>query len=394
MTDRRSLGDRNRVTFGTAARRAFRLDGDAVFLNHGSFGAVPGVVSDAQDEWRRLIERQPVDFMTRRRQPALDAARARLAGFIGGGDGRLAFVDNATAGINAVLGAIEWQPGDGILFLGHAYGAVRQALTYIADRHGVVLTEVPMALPVTDPDALMDALSAALGPGPRLAVLDHVTSPSALVLPIGDMIARCHEAGIRVLVDGAHAPGMVDLDIAALGADWYVGNCHKWLFAPKGCGFLWARADRVEGLHPSVISHGYGQGFEAEFDWTGTRDFSAWLAVTAAIDFIEDQGAAAIRRHNRALARDQAARLADTWNTETAGPPGMIAAMAAIRLPVAGPATWAAATALNNTLWESHRIEVPIRALDGHLWVRISAQIYNTPDDYGALAAAVSALPS
>ena len=392
LTDFRPSGDSG--VFGQAIRPAFCLDEDAVFVNHGSFGAVPRAVIDAQDEWRRLVERQPVDFMTRRRQPALDAARARLAGFIGGGDGRLAFVANASAGINAVLRSIEWRPGDGILFLGHAYGAVRQALTYIAERHGAVLTEVPLALPAAGPDAVLDAVAAALRPGLRLAVLDHITSPSALVLPIGEMIARCHDAGLRVLVDGAHAPGMVDLDIAALGADWYAGNCHKWLFAPKGCGFLWARADRVEGLHPTVVSHGYGQGFEAEFDWTGTFDFSAWLAVTAAIDFIEDRGAAAIRRYCHALARDQAARLADAWGTTVAGPPAMIAAMAAIRLPLDRPGTWEAATALNNELWARHRIEVPIRPLDGHLWARISAQIYNIPDDYEALATAVSELPS
>jgi len=391
LSDRGASGDR---PFGQAARSAFRLDDDLIFLNHGSFGAVPGAVIDAQDEWRRLVERQPVDFMTRRRQPALDAARARLAGFIGGGDGRLAFVDNASAGINAVLRSIEWRPGDGILFLGHAYGAVRQALNFIADRHGAVLTEVPLELPVAGPDTVLDAVSTALRPGLRLAVLDHITSPSALLLPIRDMITLCHDAGLRVLVDGAHAPGMVDLDVAALGADWYAGNCHKWLFAPKGCGFLWARADRVEGMHPTVISHGYGQGFEAEFDWTGTRDFSAWLAVTAAIDFIENQGVAAIRDYTHGLARDQAARLADVWGTAVAGPPEMIAAMAAIRLPGERPGTWEAANAINDELWARHRIEVPIRALDGGLWVRISAQIYNSPDQYAALDEAVSALPS
>jgi isopenicillin-N epimerase len=392
LTDLRPSEDPE--AFGQAIRPAFGLDEDAIFLNHGSFGAVPAAVIEAQDEWRRLVERQPVDFMTRRRQPALDAARARLGGFIGGGDGRLAFVDNASAGINAVLRSIDWQPGDGILFLGHAYGAVRQALTYIADRHGAVLTEVPLTLPVAGPDAIIDAVAAALHPGLRLAVLDHITSPSALVLPIRDMIALCHDAGLRVLVDGAHAPGMIDLDVAALGADWYAGNCHKWLFAPKGCGFLWARADRVEGLHPTVISHGYGQGFEAEFDWTGTRDFSAWLAVTAAIDFIEDQGAAAIRAYTHTLAREQAARLAGAWGTDVAGPPDMVAAMAAIRLPGARPGTWEAAATINNELWARHRIEVPIRALNGGLWVRISAQIYNTRDEYAALAEAVSALPS
>jgi isopenicillin-N epimerase len=198
LTDLRPSEDPE--AFGQAIRPAFGLDEDAIFLNHGSFGAVPAAVIEAQDEWRRLVERQPVDFMTRRRQPALDAARARLGGFIGGGDGRLAFVDNASAGINAVLRSIDWQPGDGILFLGHAYGAVRQALTYIADRHGAVLTEVPLTLPVAGPDAIIDAVAAALHPGLRLAVLDHITSPSALVLPIRDMIALCHDTGLRVLV--------------------------------------------------------------------------------------------------------------------------------------------------------------------------------------------------
>ncbi len=220
-------------------------------------------------------------------------------------------------------------------------------------------------------------------------MLDHITSKSALVLPIARMIETCQAHGVPVLVDGAHAPGQVTLDVAALNADWYVGNCHKWLMAPKGCGFLYARPDRQEGLHPVTISHGYGKGFRAEFDWTGTWDPSAYLAVTAAIDFHEWLGGPALRARNAALAAEAAAMVAGRLGTETGGGNELGGAMALVRLPVSGAQTEDRALALRARMLDAGT-DVPIHANAGAIWMRLSAQAYNELEDYRRLADIVS----
>jgi isopenicillin-N epimerase len=220
-----------------------------------------------------------------------------------------------------------------------------------------------------------------------LSFLDHVTSPTAVIFPICELVAQCRAAGARVLVDGAHAPGMLSLDVPAVGADWYVGNCHKWLMAPKGSGFLWASPARQADTHPLVISHGFGQGFTAAFDWIGTRDPTAWLAVPAAIDFHLRLGGPALRERNAALAREQATRLAHAWNTERGAPDPLTGSMAAVRLPLSGPASPESAQELRAKIFADHRIGVAVMAFAGALWARISAQAYNQPADYARLAA-------
>lgn len=377
------------MTFGAAVRGAFALDADAIFLNHGSFGAVPVAVAEAQARWRAAIERQPVDFLSRRIEDELAAARAVLAGFVGAGNGGLAFVGNATEGINAILRSLTWEAGDEVVCLDHQYNAVRQTVNFLADRHRVRLVEAPLAVPVPGPEAVLDAIAGALGPRTRLVIVDHVTSPTALVLPVAEIVALCQARGVPVLVDGAHGPGQITLDLAALGADWYVGNCHKWMFGARGCGFLWARADRTADLHPTVISHGFGQGLAAEFDWPGTRDFTPWLAVPDAIAFLDGLGRQAVIAHNDALARAAAGRLAARWGTAIAGPATMAGSMATVRLPLDRPATREAGLEVNRELWQRHRIEVPVHPVGDGLWVRISAQVYNEPDEYDALAEAV-----
>jgi isopenicillin-N epimerase len=214
-----------------------------------------------------------------------------------------------------------------------------------------------------------------------------VTSPTAVIFPIRELVAQCRAAGALVLVDGAHAPGMLSLDVPAVGADWYVGNCHKWLMAPKGSGFLWANPARQADTHPLVISHGFGQGFTAAFDWVGTRDPTAWLAVPAAIDFHLRLGGPALRERNAALARAQATRLAHAWNTERGAPDPLTGSMAAVRLPINGPASPESAQELRAKLFADHRNEVAVMAFAGALWARISAQAYNQPADYERLAA-------
>lgn len=261
---------------GAACRTEFLLDEGFPTTNHGAYGATPRPVLAAQDEWRARMERQPSRFFNGTILPALRATADELGAFVGARGADIRFVGNATEGINGVLRSLAFAPGDEIVALRHVYGAVRNTIRHVCAMSGARMVEVPVAFPRPDDADILSELEGALTARTKLALLDHITSSSALLLPIQAMIATCHAHGVRVLVDGAHAPGQVPLDLTALDADWYVGNCHKWLFAPKGCGFLWARADRQAGIHPAVISHGYGQGFTAEFDWTGTRDPSAW----------------------------------------------------------------------------------------------------------------------
>jgi isopenicillin-N epimerase len=378
--------------FGRAVRAEFCLDDTVAFLNHGSFGATPRRVLAAQQRWRDLMERQPVRFMTRELPPALTRARAALAGFLGADAADLVFVENATAGVNSVLRGLRLSPGDEILVTALGYPAVLNAARFAAAQSGARLVTVELPLPIGSAAAITAAVAGALSTRTRLAILDHVTSATACVMPVAALVAACHDAGVPVLVDGAHAPGMLALELDRLGADFYTGNCHKWLFAPKGAGFLHAGRDRQAGLHPLVISHGLDKGLHAEFDWPGTRDFTAWLAVEDAIAFHRDHDSDAIRTHNDALAAAMADELADGFGTAPAVDRTLRGAMATLRLPFDTDATPADAAALHDRLIDDFGVEVPVWALAGALWLRISAQIYNEPADYRRLAAAIRAI--
>ncbi len=377
------------MDFGKAILSEFLLQEGVTFLNHGSFGATPRAVLAAQDIWRARMERRPYHFMHRELPGALRRAAADLAGFLGARGDDLVFVDNATAGINAVARSVSLEPGDEILFTDHGYPAVRNALAFVCQRARATLVEAPVPFPLGDDDEVIAAVAAAVGPRTRLAVLDHVTSPTAVMFPVEGLIALFRARGVPVLIDGAHAPGMLEVDLPSLGADWYVGNAHKWLFAPKGCGFLWAAPERQEGLHPAVISHGLGQGFAAEFDWTGTRDPSAWLAVREAVAFHRRLGSRRVMLHNHRLAAKAAVMLAETWGTEPGALEPMLGAMAAVRVPDTAPATLDEGLKLRDRLWNDHGIEVPVIPFAGALWVRISAQVYNEEADYLRLARAI-----
>jgi isopenicillin-N epimerase len=371
----------------TVSRDEWLLDPEVAFLNHGSFGATPRAVLAEQDRWRARMERRPTHFMDRELPPALRAAAARLAAFVGARAEDLVFVENATAGCNTVLRSLSFAPGDEILVTDHGYPAVRKAAEYVAARAGACVVEAAVPFPLADAAQVVAAVSSRLGPRTRLAIFDHITSPTAVIFPVRELTALCRAAGVPVLIDGAHAPGMLSLDVPSLGADWYAGNCHKWLMAPKGSAFLWTAPERQADTHPLVISHGFGQGFTAEFDWVGTRDPSAWLSIPAAIDFHERLGGARLRERNAALAREQAMMLARAWQTERGAADALTGSMAAVRLPLHEPATAERALELRRNLFDDHRIEVPVTAFAGALWARISAHAYNRPEDYARLAA-------
>ncbi|WP_306225808.1 aminotransferase class V-fold PLP-dependent enzyme [Bosea beijingensis] len=371
--------------FGAAIRDQWLLDPNKLTVNHGAYGATPKVVLAAQDEWRRRMEAQPSLFMRLTLPPALRAAADALARFVGAEGRDLVFADNATSGCNAVLRSLDFTAGDEILILSHAYGAVRNTIRYLAERHRLKIVEAQIAFPQPDAGQIVAAVATALTKRTRVAVLDHITSSSALVMPIARLVALCRDAGVPVLIDGAHAPAQIDLDLTAIGADWYVGNCHKWLMAPKGCAFLWARRDRQGQIHPLTISHGFGGGYVAEFDWTGTRDPSAFLAVEAALAFHDTLGGGALRARNKALAERGAAILASALGTAVGASPAYSGAMQLVRLPINSPATPEGALAARHEL-EVRGCDAPVSAIDGGLWLRLSAQAYNEEADFEKLA--------
>ena len=318
------------------------LDPEIALLNHGSFGATPRPVLAAQAAWRDRMEREPIAFFVRDLEPALDAARAELGAFLHANPDDLAFVPNATTAFNTVIASLRLEPGDELLTTDHGYNAAKNALEHLAERDGGRVVIAPLPFPIQDPGAAVDAILAGVTPRTRVAVIDHVTSPTALVLPIVEIVAALAERGVATLVDGAHGPGMLDLDVPAVGAAWYVGNLHKWVYGPKGSAFLWAARDRQSDLRPLVISHGANSPrtdrsrFRLEFDWTGTDDQTAYLAVPAALRFgasLLPGGWPALRRRNHDLAIAARDLLLRALDAAAPAPDAMIGSMATIPLP-------------------------------------------------------------
>jgi len=379
------------------------LDPKVVFLNHGSFGACPREVLAHQAALRSEMEAEPVRFLSREIDERLDAARAALAGFLGADADDLAFVTNATSGVNAVVRSLAFASGDELLTTDHAYNACRNALDFAAARSGARVVVAAVPFPVASPDAVLEAVLARVTPRTRLALLDHVTSPTGLVWPIERLIAALAARDIDVLVDGAHAPGMVPLNLATLGATYYSGNCHKWLCAPKGSAFLWVRRDRQADVRPLTISHGANMPrpgrsrFRVEFDWTGTSDPTAWMTVPRAIAYVGallPGGWPAVMARNRALALEARRRLGAAAGTPAPCPDDMIGSLASVILPD-GPAAeigWRRPDPLQRRLFEAWGIEVPVMSWPAppRRLVRVSAQLYNTGEDFARLADALA----
>ncbi len=364
-------------------RREFLLDPEVAFLNHGSFGACPRPVFERYQAWQRELELEPVDFLARRLPGLLDEARAALADYLRCADRDLAFVQNATTGVNLAARSLDLRPGDEILATDLEYGACDLAWDQVCGRTEAHYVRAPIPLPLRDPGELADALFASASERTRAVYLSHVTSETALVLPVETVVARARELGLLTIVDGAHAPAQVPLDLAELGADFYSGNCHKWLCGPKGAGFLHVRPEHQERVDPAIVSWGYTEGrtFSQRIEIQGTRDPAAWLAVPDAIRFQAERDWDSISEGCRRLIREARRDLCELLETEPLAPDTMLAQMAAVRLPRPAPD-------LSDRLFSRHRVEIPVGGAENDL-LRLSVAAYTTRDEIDRLLAAL-----
>jgi isopenicillin-N epimerase len=388
-------------------KKFWPLDPKVVFLNHGSFGSCPLPVLEFQRALRDRLERQPVQFLVRELEPLLDQARAALAQFTGARPENLVFVPNATSGVNTVLRSLTFAPGDEFLVTDHEYNACRNALDFVAERAGAKIVVARLPFPFQSTGQIEEAILGQITPRTRLALFDHVTSQTGFILPVERLVNQLAARGVETLIDGAHAPGMVPLQLEQLGATYYTGNCHKWLCAPKSAGFLHVRPDRQPFIHPLTISHGLNSPradrshFLVEFAWTGTLEPSACLSVSAALRFMEGLapgGWTEIMARNRALALEGRKLLCQTLEVDPPCPEDCIGSMAAVPLPDAREAHQSLSPLyidpLQDQLLARHGIEVPIIPWPGFpkRLVRISAQLYNTIEQYQLLAGALREL--
>jgi isopenicillin-N epimerase len=385
------------------------LDPAITFLNHGSFGAAPRAVLAAQQAWRDRMEAEPVRFFSRDLEPAMDRARAALGSFVGADADDLAFVTNATAGTNTILRSRRFAPGDELLTTDHAYNAAKNAMEYVAQRDGatVVIAQVPF--PGTSPDSVTSAVLGAVTPRTRLALIDQITSATALVFPVAHLVAELTARGIDTLVDGAHAPGQIEMDVTSIGATYYTANLHKWVCAPKGSGFIWVRPDRQAEIRPLAISHGANSPrpgrsrFRAEFDWTGTADPSPYLAVVDAIVFgdgLTPGGWAELRERNHGLAVAGRDLLCEALGIEPPAPEAMLGSMASIPLPFDLRPAQVQGVDLYDDPVHEHLASLGMQVMvtpwpqrpDGSPWrrlIRLSAAAYNDVAQFELLAAAL-----
>lgn len=392
-------------------RDLFLLRSDVVFLNHGSFGACPRPVFDAYQQWQLELERQPVEFLGRRFGGLLREAREALAAVVGAQADDLVYVPNATTGLNTVARSLALEPGDQVLTTNHEYGALDRTWRFVCARRGATYVNRPLPLPISSADEVVEQLWAGVTERTRVLFLSHITSPTALILPVQELVRRARAAGIITIVDGAHVPGQIPVDLEALEADFYAGNCHKWLCSAKGSGFLYVRREMQHLLEPLVVSWGWepeqttllsldggeSSPFILQQEWQGTRDFAPYLSVPAAIQFQAEHDWPRVREECHELVRYAREAIGELTGLGQICPdsPEWYAQMATIPLPPCDAAE------LKRRLYDDYRIEVPIiewPALGragtggGRQFVRVSVQGYNTREDVEELVKALTTL--
>ncbi len=388
-------------TDNTDLRELFLLRPDVVFLNHGSFGACPRPVFEAYQQWQQELERQPVEFLGRRFASLMKTAREGLAAYVHAAPEDLVYVPNATTGLNIVARSLPLQPGDEVLTTDHEYGALDRTWRFVCAKRKATYVNHPLPLPIQSTEEAVETIWAGVTLRTRVLFISHITSPTALILPVTELIRCAREAGILTVVDGAHAPGQIPLDLEALGVDFYAGNCHKWAMCAKGSAFLYARQEVQHLLEPLVVSWGWepertnllaldegASRFVLEQEWQGTRDPAAYLSVLAAIQFQAEHDWPHVRQECHKLLQETRRRIQELTGLPPICPdsPEWYAQMAAFPLPACNGAT------LQRRLYDEYRVEVPIIEWSGRQLVRVSVQGYNTAEDVTALMRALGDL--
>ncbi|XP_043543073.1 L-cysteine desulfhydrase-like isoform X2 [Chiloscyllium plagiosum] len=430
--------------FGQDMRKKhFLLEEATTFINHGAFGSTLKDALDVAQKWQVYIEQQPLRFYDRELFPHLVFVTKRLAEFVDCSPTDLVLIPNVTMAMNCVIKSQVLKQGDTVFMLNVTYGAVKKLLKQVCDERGVALQEESLEFPLFGPNQIITKLKESLQPGTKLAVFDHIPSNASFINPLPEIIDICHQRGTKVLIDGAHTLGIMDLKLSSLGADYYTSNCHKWLCSPKGCAFLYVKPELQNCLQPLVISHGFGFGFSSEYIWTGLKDYSAFLALHTVLDFWESLGLQRVRGYIKDLMSQAASSaswsrcseqarerrrhfyvkvklnggplaitlfwtydhmltctkmdlLVNRWKTGLLAPKEMFGSMACVQLPEYllkdGYANYEQAEIIQNALYSQNNIEVPVKALGGKLYVRISVHIYNELEQYQKLADAVEEL--
>ena len=378
----------------TSLREEVLLDPEVVFLNHGSFGACPRPVFERYQAWQRELERQPVEFLGRRLRGLLADARQALATYLGADTDEVVYVPNVTTALNIAARSLPLEPGDEILTTDHEYGALERTWTFIGEHRQAQLVIQNLPVPMDDPEAVVEAIWAGVTPRTRVLFLSHVTSPTAVILPVAPLIQRARKAGIWTMIDGAHAISQLDLDLHQLGVDFYGGNCHKWLSSAKGAGFLYVRRELQSLIEPLVVSwgwrpredDGWSTPFVSQIQRQGTHDVSAYLSVPAAIDYQRERDWPSVRRECHELVRFARREMASLTGVEplVADDERWFAQMATLPLP-AGVDT----AVLKERLYDEYRIEIPTTRWADTACLRVSVQGYNTRADIERLLAAV-----
>ena len=372
--------------------RLWPLDSDAVFLNHGSFGACPQVILNKQQEYRKRLEKQPVRFLMREMEELFDLSRHKVASFVNASPNDLVFVQNATTGVNTVFRSLKFNPGDEILFTNHIYGACKRLLEFVGEQTGAKLVEVVYDFPIESPDIILEAILEKVTTRTRIALIDHISSATALVHPVEKIVRELEKRGIDTMVDGAHALGSIPLDLKKIGAAYYTANCHKWLCSPKSSAILHVRSDKQSGIYPVVISHAghNAEPFPERFFWPGTYDPTAALCVGDTIGYLESLfpgGWPALMKRNHDLCLEARDLICNILEIDPPCPDSMIASMATFPLPlpaISMPPDYKSFDPLQERFFREYNIEIPVwywTAPPMRL-IRIAVQLYNSMDQY------------
>ena len=386
------------MSFGRSLLSLWPLDPAATYLNHGTVGVVPIRVAEVRQALLARIERHPSRFMLRELwtftgtaggPTLMRQAAADIAAFVGARPDDLVFVDNTTTGANAVLRSTPFSAGDEIVVTDHIYGGLLTAVQFNARMSGAEVRVVELPYPAFDAAAAIELVAGAISSRTKLVIVEHIAAESGLVFPIHELVRACKSKGATVLVDGAHVPGALPLDVSSIGADYYVANLHKWAMAPRSSAFMVVAPERQAALHPAVISWGLDQGFLQEFDWVGTRDATPWLVAPEGVRFLRDLGLDALQKYNHDLAWHTAQYLTDRWDTPLTITESAVGCMVSVMTPESIGSTKADAVRLRDRLLFEHDIEVQVHARAGRVWVRVSAQAYNDRADIEKLGEAV-----